>query len=115
MEATVTKVAKGFSKVLEILGELPVAPEPGKVRSTTQRRGTTTKPVISLGLPIAMRNRGTFATLALRRSAALLPGRGRMSSAINRQYMKIGGILDQVVAGDGNPHRSSSAAATASG
>ena len=82
MEATVTKVAKGFSKVLEILGELPVAPEPGKVRSTTQRRGTTTKPVISLGLPIAMRNRGTFATLALRRSAALLPGSAGVPPAL---------------------------------
>ena len=32
---------QGFGKVLEVLGETPVAYEPGEVRSTAQRHGTS--------------------------------------------------------------------------
>jgi hypothetical protein len=34
---------RGFGKVLEVLSGTPVSSEPGKVRSSTQRRGRTTK------------------------------------------------------------------------
>ena len=35
---------QGFGKVLEVLGKTPVSANQEKVRSTTQRRGRTTKP-----------------------------------------------------------------------
>ena len=48
---------QGFGEVLEILGEMLVASEPGKVRSTTRRRGRTMKPFMSsLRLTIALRS-----------------------------------------------------------
>jgi hypothetical protein len=54
---------QGFGKVLEVLGETPVPADQEKVRSTTQRRGRTTKPFrSSLRLTISMRSRGAFAT-----------------------------------------------------
>jgi len=57
------KCGQGLGKVLEVLGKPPVAAEPQKVRSTTQRRGSTTKPFTSsLRLTISRRSRGTLAT-----------------------------------------------------
>ena len=59
---------QGFGKVLEIVGETPVAselPNQEKVRSITQRCGSTTKPFLSsLRLTIAMRSDSAFATAA---------------------------------------------------
>jgi hypothetical protein len=50
------------SQVLEVLGET-VSSEQEKARSTTQRRGKTTKPFMSsLRLTISMRSTGTPAT-----------------------------------------------------
>src|SRR5262249_5526794 len=54
-----------FGEVVEITAEPPVSPKHEKVRSTTQRRGRTTKPFMSkLRLTISKHNRGTFAAAA---------------------------------------------------
>jgi hypothetical protein len=54
-----------FGQVLETLASLRLRPNQEKVRSTTQRRGSTTKPVMSSErLTISMRRQGTLATAA---------------------------------------------------
>jgi len=64
MEVMVTKAARVSARVLEVLGEPPVASEPGE-SAPNQRRGRTTKPLLSsLRLTISMRTYGTFATAA---------------------------------------------------
>jgi hypothetical protein len=84
-EARVTKVNQGFRKVLEVLGEAPVAPEQEKVRSITQRRGRTTKPFMSsLRLMIAKRSRGTFGTAAST-CQALEPPSAQISSSYGKR------------------------------
>jgi hypothetical protein len=52
---------QGFGEVLEVLGEMPIAAEPGEGASTTQRRGRTTKAFSSsCRLTISRRSGGTF-------------------------------------------------------
>jgi hypothetical protein len=52
-------------EVIEILGKPALRPNQEKVRSTTQQRGSTTKPFASsLPLAISVRSNGTFATAA---------------------------------------------------
>src|SRR5215472_9706764 len=60
------KRGQGFDEVLKVLGKPPrLRPNHEKVRSTTQRRGSTTKPFVSsLRLTISRRSGGTFATAA---------------------------------------------------
>ena len=65
MEARVTKVARVSARFSKSLARPRFRPNQENVRSTTQRRGSTTKPFPSwLGLTIARRSRGTFATAA---------------------------------------------------
>jgi len=65
MEATVTKVARVSARFSKSLPSRRLHPNQEKVRSTTQRRGSTTKPfVLSLRLTIFRRSKGTFATAA---------------------------------------------------
>jgi hypothetical protein len=57
--------AQSFGKVLEVLGERRFRPNQEKVRSTTHRRGRTTKPLLSSDrLTISMRKTGILATAA---------------------------------------------------
>jgi hypothetical protein len=56
---------QGAGKVLEVLGEAAISLNREKVRSTIQRPGRTTKPLMSsLRLTISMRSTGTLATAA---------------------------------------------------
>ena len=65
MEARVTKVARVSARFSKSLARRRLRPNQEKVRSTTQRRGRTTKPFMSsLRLTISMRSSGTFATAA---------------------------------------------------
>src|SRR6202045_3778110 len=63
MEARVTKVTKVSARFSKSLARRRFRPNQEKARSTTQRRGRTTKPFMSsLRLTISMRSSGTFAT-----------------------------------------------------
>src|SRR5713226_6699177 len=65
MLARVTKVARVSARFSKSLARRRFRPNQEKVRSTTQRRGRTTKPFMSsLRLTISMRSSGTFATAA---------------------------------------------------
>ena len=67
MEARVTKVTKVSARLSKSLARRRLRPNQEKVRSTTQRRGATTKPLMSsLRLTIARRSRGTFAAALLK-------------------------------------------------
>ena len=60
-----TKVAKVSVRFSKSLARRRLRPNQEKVRSTTQRRGKTTKPFMSsLRLTISVRSGGTFATAA---------------------------------------------------
>ena len=59
-----TEVSKGRGEVLEVFGRRRFHPNQEKVRSTTQRRGSATKPVTSsLRLTISLCSSGTLATV----------------------------------------------------
>jgi hypothetical protein len=63
MEARVTKVARVSVRFSKSLARRRLRPNQEKLRSTTQRRGRTTKPVMSsLRLTISVRSGGTLAT-----------------------------------------------------
>jgi len=65
MEAMVTKLARLSARFSKSLARRRFRPNHEKVRSTTQRRGRTTKPLMSSDrLTISMRKTGTFATPA---------------------------------------------------
>jgi hypothetical protein len=65
MEARVTRVARVSARFSKSLARRRLRPNQEKVRSTTQRRGRTTKPfMLSLRLTISMCSSGTFATAA---------------------------------------------------
>ena len=65
MKARVTKVTKVSARFSKSLARRRLRPNQEKVRSTTQRRGRTTKPFMSpLRFTSARRSRGTFATAA---------------------------------------------------
>src|SRR4029077_6672864 len=65
MEARVTKVARVSARFSKSLARRRFRPNQEKVRSTTQRRGRTTKPFMSsFRLTNSMRSGGTFATAA---------------------------------------------------
>ena len=65
MEARVTKAAKVSERTSKSLAKRRFHRNQEKVRSTTQRRGRTTKPFVSpLGLTISMRSSGILATAA---------------------------------------------------
>ena len=65
IEARVTKLARVSARFSKSLERRRFRPNQEKVRSTTQRRGRTTKPLMSsLRLTISMRSPGTFLTAA---------------------------------------------------
>ena len=65
MEARATKAPRVSARFSKSLARRRFLPNQEKVRSTTQRRGSTTKPfVLSLRLTIFRRSKGTFATAA---------------------------------------------------
>src|SRR5262249_8092391 len=65
LEARITKGAKVSGDFSKSWGGRRLRPNHEKVRSTTQRRGRTTKPFLSSRrLTISMRSRGPFATAA---------------------------------------------------
>jgi len=65
MEARVTKLARVSARFSKSLARRRFRPNQEKVRSTTRRRGRTTKPFMSsLHLTISVRSRGTFASAA---------------------------------------------------
>src|SRR5437762_13843100 len=65
IEARVTKMARVSARFSKSLARRRLRPNQEKVRSTTRRRGRTTKPFMSsLRLTISIRSSGTFATVA---------------------------------------------------
>ena len=65
MEARATKAPRVSARFSKSLARRRFLPNQEKVRSTTQRRGKTTKPLLaSLRLTISMRSRRAFATAA---------------------------------------------------
>jgi hypothetical protein len=75
MEARVTKVARVSARFSKSLARRRFPPNQEKVRSTTQRRGRTTKPFMSsLRLTISVRSGGTLATAASTRQSLRAAG-----------------------------------------
>src|SRR5207245_7508618 len=106
--AKVARVSARFSKSL---ARRRFRPNQEKVRSTTQRRGRTTKPFMSsLRLTISMRSSGTFAAAASTcQVAAIVPDQfepGEAPSYLVEHQPGAVAILDRGRVDD-HPHRQS--------